>query len=276
MLDDHWSGTGSVLGKWNEIRLENGNLSGEPEFDTDDENAVKISRKVDKGYIKACSMGIRFDRDNLEYVNGELILRKCELYEVSIVAIPSNANALRLYNQEGELLSETEVETLCLSAINSNNENEDQMKKIKLSVATMMLLGYAAGITEAEEADVEVKIQNLAAAKDAAELALSQMKEKEEQAKLGAITAEVDAAIKAVKLSADKRDQYIALGVANPALLTDLIGSIPEKKSLGAQVNNSTVDVEVKTPQDFQKLSVGDQLSWKAANPEAYINLFKK
>ena len=276
MLNDHWNGTHSVLGKWNDVRLEGSTLSGEPEFDTDDDEAVRISKKVDKGYIRACSMGLTFDRDNLEYVNGELILRKCELFEVSIVAIPSNANSLRLYNQEGELLSETEVETMCLSAIPSDNEKPDHMKKIVLSVATMMLLGFDAGTTEANEAEVENKIKDLAAAKDAAELALSQIKEREEQAKLAAITAKVDGAIKAVKLSAEKRDKYIALGVANPELLDDLIGAIPEKTSLGAQVKNTTVTAEVKTPQDFQKLSTEDQLSWKAANPEAYINLFKR
>ena len=282
MLDSHFNSTQHVLGKWENVKAENGILTGEPVFDSDDEKVVPIQGKVERGFINSCSMGITFDRDDLKYVEGVLILEKCELYECSIVAVPSNANSIRLYSQEGELLKDEEVKELCLSAIPTdskevpktpNNKNENM--KITLKSPTLIALGFPAGTTEVETAELEAKITALNAAKDAAELKLSNKLEAEETAKLEAITLKVDAAIKAGKGTAEKRDKYIQLGVANPELLDDVFGSIPEKKSLNAQVVPAG-ETEVKTKEDFQKLDASAQLAFKQTQPEAYMKLFTK
>ncbi|MBK5213628.1 MAG: HK97 family phage prohead protease [Flavobacteriaceae bacterium] len=282
MLDSHYNSTQSVLGNWENLKTDNGILTGEPVFDGDDENAAKIARKVEAGYIKSCSMGITFNRDDLKYVEGVLILEKCELYEVSIVAVPSNANAIRLYNTDGELLKEAEVQKLCLSAIPTEFDeviptNNNDMK-ITLKSAILLALGFAAGTTEVDAVELEEKITGLSAKLQAAELKLSQKLEAEETAKLAAIDAEVDGAVKSGKITADKKEKFVNLGIASPDLLTETLAAIPAKASLSAlvQKNGETAVGEVKTPDDFQKLSLDAQLQFKQTQPEAYKQLFTK
>lgn len=279
MLDSHYNSTHAVLGKWDDVKADKGVLTGIPVFDEDDEAVTKIAGKVDRGFIKSCSMGITFNRDDLKYVEGVLILEKCELYEVSIVAVPSNANSIRLYSSEtGELLKDEEVQKLCLSAMPVHgeeivNQNQNSNMKITLKPAVLLALGFAASTTEVEAAELEAKIEALNAAKNAAELKLTARIEAEEQAKLAAITAKVDASIKAGKGTAEKRDQYIQLGIANPDLLDDVFGSIPAKTSLAAQVE-ANGGTEVKTAEDFQKLSHEAQLQFKQTQPAEYQKLF--
>ena len=88
MLNQHWNSTSNVLGKWESLKVEKDLLLGEPVFDVADEEALKVSGKVDRGFINSCSMGITFKREDLKIIGTELIMEKCELYECSIVAVP--------------------------------------------------------------------------------------------------------------------------------------------------------------------------------------------
>lgn len=283
MLDSHWNSNQSVLGKWTGVKDENGVLSGLPVFDTEDEHAAKIAGKVERDFISSCSMGVTFHPDDLKYIGGNLVLEKCELYEVSIVAVPSNENAIRLYSPEGELMDESEVQKLCLSAIPvtdekviNKNQNKD-MKKITLTAAIFAILGFDQAITEVEPKELEAKIKALHAEKNAAELKLSAKLEQEEAAKLTAITDKVDKGIQSGALSADKKDQYIQLGVVNETLLDDVLANAPKKTSLAAQVQaKGGADTKVETVEDFQKLDVQAQLAFKQTQPDAYMKLFKK
>lgn len=280
MLDDHYRSTSAVLGKWEDIEVADGILSAKPVFDMEDENAAKIAGKVERGFLNATSMGINFSRDNFRMIEDELVLEACELFEASIVAVPSNSNALRLY-MDGKLLEENEIEELCLSFGGSDpnpkqisKPNETNMK-IQLKPAVLLSLGFPAGTTEVDQAELEAKINQLSAEKQAAELKLAQKVEAEEQAKLAAIKAEVAQAVKDGKITADKADQFENLGIANHELMTETLASIPVKASLGAQVKPGG-KTEVKTPDDFQKLTLEEQLAFKETQPEAYKALFTR
>jgi len=281
MLDNHINNTTSVLGHWTNIKAEKGILTGEPVFDSDDDQVARIAGKVKRGAIRSCSMGITFHRDDLKYINGQLVLEKCELYEVSIVAVPSNANSIQLYNENGAQINESEIEKICLSAVPYvdfevvPNNNPDNNMKIQLKSAALIALGFAAGTTEADASAIEEKITQLSAEKQAAELKLSAKMEAEEQANLAAITTKVEGAIAAGKITAEKKDKYIQLGIANPELLNDVIDSATPKASLAAQVAKNG-PAEVKTADDFQKLTQAEQLSFKETQPDAYQKLFTK
>jgi HK97 family phage prohead protease len=86
-----------AIGKVDGIRKQDGALVGKPDFDMDDEFAANIARKVDKGILTKGSVGFRslkveiVEADDKE--KADLIHRKQELYEFSIVNIPSNPNA---------------------------------------------------------------------------------------------------------------------------------------------------------------------------------------
>ena len=279
MLDSHWKDTRSVLGIWENIKQEKGLLTGDPMFDSQDERVALIEGKVNRGFVKSCSMGISFDRDDLKYVEGELILEKCELYEVSIVAIPSNANSVRLYaTQTGELIKADEVQNLCLSLIKGikpkNNNKLNTNMKITLTSAANIALGLVAA-AELDVAELSAKVIALEAEKKASELKLSVMLEVAETEKLQAIDTQVEAALKAGKITADKKQKFVELGIANPELLTSTLDAIPAKKSFSATIIASG-ETQLKSVEDFQKLSHSAQLEFKQTQPEQYQKLFTK
>lgn len=284
MLDSHNNSTQGVLGKWINVKADKGLLSGEPLFDSEDSNVTVIEGKVERGFISSCSMGIVFNREDLKLIAGKLILEKCELYEVSIVAVPSNANSIRLYMDGSKTpLSDQEAQTLCLSVLpvdfeeipNTPTKPEINMK-ITLTVLAALALGFKADELEHEGATLSAKIVELEAQRNAATLKLSAMTTAQEEAKIEAIKTKVALAIKANPSLAAKEQDFINLGIANESLLDSTLEAFPVKASLAAQIVNTGGASEVKTAEDFQKLSLEAQLKFKAETPAAYQALFTK
>ena len=289
MLDSHRNNTASVLGKWSEVKVDKGLLTGMPVFDSDDEAVSGIEGKVERGFISSCSMGITFKSEDLKYVAGTLVLEKCELYEVSIVAVPSNANSIRLYVDDSDQpLTDEEVQKLCLSVSETDgkpkpivNTKKENMNKIKLNAATCKTLGFQEG-QEVDASEVNAKVLALQVTLSATETKLTESKASllahetaAETAKLSAIEAEVATGMKNGQITADKKAEFTALGIANPALLTSTLALIPVKASLAAQVAGGAASGEVKTAEDFMKLSHDAQLKFKAENSAAYLSIFK-
>lgn len=287
MLSDHWNSNRNVIGKWFDVKKEGSILTGMPDFDTEDKDTAVIAGKVERGYINACSMGIIFDRENLTVVAGKVILTKCELVEVSIVPVPSNANAVRLMHADGKPMEEQEIQELSLSVIPgiknpTENLNNLSMKKIMLSLAAFVALGYDTkalpkeGVEE-NEIDSRVielagKVQTLTTENEALKLAAKKAKEDQEAATKLAVEKKVKLAITEGKFGADKEAEMVTLGLSSEAALDTVIASIPAKRTLGAGVivPGGNGAPEVKNMEDFQKLSLEQQLSFKNDNPEEY------
>jgi hypothetical protein len=97
------------IGKWNDIKIENGKITAFPEFDDDDDMAVKVEKKVIKGYLNASSVAIRpieTSNDPALKLPGQQgpTITKWEISECSIVDIPACRNALAIRNASGKLL----------------------------------------------------------------------------------------------------------------------------------------------------------------------------
>lgn len=292
MLSDHWNNNNYVLGKWTNWKKEGTLLTGLPDFDVEDEQSAKIKGKVERGYLSGCSMGIIVDRENLTYIDGKIFLTKCELAEVSIVPVPSNANAVRLMSADGKVMNDEEIKTLCLSVADgkqSKNSNIDiNMKKIMLSLAAMVALGYdtkAIPKDGIEESDIDSrvmelagKVQELQTKNEALELAAKTAKEAQEAAQKASVTKKVDLAISQGKFKADQKEEMVNLGLTSESALDTVIGSIAPKQNLSAGINvpgATSVETEVKTMDDFQKLSLEQQTAFKTNNVEAYNKLFQ-
>lgn len=130
MLNQHEKTIKSVIGKWINVQKSNGLLIGKPIFDIEDKEANEIKGKVERGFIKGASMGISFDKSDLIFSEGVLTLSKCELLEVSIVAIPSNESAikLKLYDKSGILFNENEIKNLNFSLNNQTSNPKGEVK----------------------------------------------------------------------------------------------------------------------------------------------------
>lgn len=285
MLSDHWNSNWNVIGKWFDVKKDSSILSGLPDFDTEDQDTAVIAGKVERGYINACSMGIIFDRENLTVIAGKVILTKCELVEVSIVPVPSNANAVRLMHADGKPMEEKEIQELSLSVIPSIknpelNLNIDNMKKIFLSVATLMALGFKDQPTDGHDvSDVEAKVvglsnqvNSLTQENDALKLAARTAKEAQEAATKTRIETKVDLAITKGQIKADQKEEMVTLGITAENALDTMLSAIPEKQNFNAGVKTPTslAATNVASMEDFQKLSHEAQLAFKNDNPEEY------
>lgn len=92
-----------IVGKWEDLVVENGALYGWVVFDSADEFAAKIEGKVERGFINAVSAGTLIDE--YKYDDAFMLpnqtgptITKWTIGEVSIVDMPNCANAVRAYN----------------------------------------------------------------------------------------------------------------------------------------------------------------------------------
>lgn len=286
MLSDHINKNENVIGNWLNLEVINGLIQAEPNFDIARPIGLEISGQVERDFIKGASMGILPNWDSLERVGDKLILKEWELVEASIVPVPSNRNSIAIYNVEGKLLEESEIKTLCLSIdskVPKLNLNINNMKKIILSLGTLVLLGFKDQPTDGLDThEVESKIlglsNELASVKtenEGLKLAAKTAKDAQEAALLLATTQKVDLAVTQGKIPADKKEAFVKLGLSSPEILESTLLSIPPKNTLGLGVSVPPGDGSIvpATMDDFQKLSTELQLSFKNNNPEEYKKL---
>lgn len=280
LLDSHRAhGTEGVIGRWENIRVEGALLLADAVFNEEDPEAMKIAQKVKSGFLKGASMGLDpFTMDN--FVSNELDgvpdLVQAEVLEASIVAVPNNANAIKLYavNEEGrKLLNDKSVDQLLLMVNEISNYKSNQMNKIKLTAFAAMAIALNAD-TEHDGEAVSAGILQLKADLDKANEKIKgfEQLEADKKAKLTADT--VDADIKAGKIDATKRAEFIKLHAEMPEVYKSVVTDKPAKGNLGGMVNNFTNPTEIKTLEDFQKLKLDAQLEFKTNQPEAYQALF--
>lgn len=97
---DDWS-AGLPIGKVNNLRLDGDALVGDLEFDAEDELAMKVKGKFDRGYLNAVSMAhspISVSDDPKLLLKGQrrATVTQTELLELSVVKVPGNGQAVRL------------------------------------------------------------------------------------------------------------------------------------------------------------------------------------
>jgi hypothetical protein len=271
ILANHKNDSLQVIGRWENIRLEGSQILADAVFDEEDEQGKLIAGKVERGFLKGCSMGLNPDWTSLEKDPTDTwVMHKCELMEASIVAVPSNSLSITLYSEAGLPLQNEEI-TLKLSAANDGGQIPKNMNKLVLSAIALVALGIQ---TTDDPAQLAAAIEGLAKKNTDLAAELQTLKDAAAaQVKLRA-TALVDKAIVEGKLSADVKDNWIKLAEADIDGVAKTIEGLKGATSLGAQVQNSGANAAVKTEEDFMKLSHEDKVKFKEENPEAYAKLF--
>ncbi len=90
------------IGKGKDLRHElDGSITLDIDFDAEDEQALAVQKKAERGFLNACSVGIdvlETSTDATVVLTGQTrpTVTRCELLELSICGIPGNRNALRL------------------------------------------------------------------------------------------------------------------------------------------------------------------------------------
>ena len=240
MLHNHNSA--NVIGKWNNLRLSGNNLVADPEFDKEDQDAVKVQGKVDRGYLKGASMGIIIL--NAAYLPGTsgkevLTVTEWELLEASIVSVPSNAGSLRVFAADG--ITELDADNIQLSLNDIVKPTFPKMDKINLSADAAKALGIPrdpeAAELNAAVMELSAKLESEKQARLNAEKAKGDAEKVLNDHKVSLATKLVDDAVTAGKITADKKESYVKMATADFAQAKDVLDSLPGKQTMSAQVN---------------------------------------
>lgn len=113
----------SVIGRWENVRVEGDRLLADAVFDVDTDKGKDVAGRVERGFLKGCSMGLHVTKF-VEY-DDECVAEVSELVEASICAIPSDSNALRLYDDNNKVITYEEMRL----AFNNPLNNKESMKE---------------------------------------------------------------------------------------------------------------------------------------------------
>jgi len=248
MLDSH--AETRVIGKWNNLRVENTRLLADTEFDMQDPDAVKISGKVDRGYIKGVSMGIRINNAEMLNIPGKgmvPVLTDWELLEASPVAVPSNSGSLRLYGHDGKALLDVEEIKLSIASIINQKTN---MEKITLSAESAKALGVS---KEPETSELNAAIMELSA-KNATLAAEKAKAEKALTDHYAALAAElVDTAVKEGRITAEKKESFVKLATSDYKQAQDIIAAMPAKETFSDKTRSGRKAAEGREGWDYMR-----------------------
>ncbi|MDH1881178.1 HK97 family phage prohead protease [Empedobacter sp. GD03797] len=279
-LNNHQNDTKNVLGKWIDVEQLQGLLVGKPEFDTEDLDGKEVVRKVNKGTIVSVSMGIFFEPEDMVYIDGELWLLKCELFEVSFVAVPSNANSVTLYNKkDGKQYTDSQVKQLTLS-INNQHINIQNMKLITthlqladgageievLNAIKALELKYSTENTQLKTEKAELKAKyDAVIEKQTAELKASYETERDLAVKDGRIDEAGKAPIDEMVLKSGYE--------AGLKLLT----SLPKRTPIAGKLETPAAQLAALEKMSWDELDKGNHLGkLKADNPDYYAQRFEQ
>lgn len=86
-----------VIGRWENITKEGGKLTAEAVFDDATELGAKVKHQVESGFLRSASIGV--ENCKCETINGVQTIIECDLIEISIVDVPANENAVKLFKK---------------------------------------------------------------------------------------------------------------------------------------------------------------------------------
>ena len=264
----------SLIGQMTSLRIEGSKLIGKAVYDEEDTLGAKCKRQAAKGILKGCSPGIILHAVELRITpDGEerITATDWELCETSLVSVPSNRNALRLYNSEGEAIPDEQIK-LSIEALLTHNNNKEQMDKIILTAEAYAALGLKS--SEADGKAISAAIMELKTGLEKAQ------KELENQRKLKA-EALVDLAVKDGRITADKREQFVKLALTDYDMAQTALEAIPAKESLAGKLQHPSKAAATKDRMNWTYLQWAKEdpeglKRLKETDPEAFEELKKR
>jgi len=250
----------SLIGRWDNLRIDGTQLLSDPVFDTEDEEAKKIEGKVERGFLKGASMGIQINAAELKQFGSHglvPVVTDWELLEASLAAVPSNDQCLRVYSQKGELLSGSEAIKLNLEAFINKNQTNNSMDKIMLTeeAATALKVSKETDLTALNAAVITLSAQKEKAEKELNDYRLAQAK------------TLLDGAIAEGRLTAEKRESFEKLAVSDFKQAKDLIEAMPAKQTFSDKTKPGKTAGEVR--QDW------NYLKWAKEDPRGLAKMQK-
>lgn len=265
------------IGKWKNLRIENGQLTGEPVFDENDEFARKIKQKYEDGILNACSMGFRpiewsADPELLKAGQTMATVTRSLLLEISICDIPSNANAtVVMYDEDSNIINLSDLPNAAIGPkINHINMSIKEIA-LKLGLAenadpqacvdAIQLMEGSIAKLKNENATLKAKAQGFEQA--------------EAEAKKQEVKKLLDDAVKAGRIDATTRPQFEKLFELDHEGTKAVLASLPERTPMEAKpVGSGDSDL---CKMSWDELDKADRLyELKTKYPEIYQEKFDK
>lgn len=262
-------GRGQVIGMVKNLQCENGELTGELEFDEATELSQRCKKQYEFGSLRMVSVGVDILETSSEksvLLDGQTrpTITKSKLYEVSVVDIGANDDAIVL-KKDGALIELGKDGECALPLLNQINKP----KRKEMEEKTLALL---LGLPEtADESAIKSKLAELQASKQEEE----KLRKENETLRLGRITAVVDKAIADNLIGADKKEQFVELGKKTG--VEDLENTFA---AMSPRVKVSTLINKAAGPTVHEYKKLGDVpecelAKLRAEQPDEYKRLYK-
>lgn len=262
---------GKVIGYVKNIKKENGEVTGELEFDEASPESIRVKKQFEFGSLKMVSAGIdilELSEDPEFLVQGQTrpTVTKSKLFEVSVVDIGGNDDALVL-SQNGATLELAKDGSNPLPLLNNKPSNQlQQMLDVK---ELALMLGLEA---TADENAVKARIQLLKNAEEENKT----LRQEKEQMTLKAITEAVESGIAENKIPADKKDHFITLGkTAGLDALKETISAMSPKGKISQVLTAPKPQGGEVTFTKLSDVPADKLMAMRKDDRETYIKLFK-
>lgn len=262
---------GNVIGYVKDLKVEDGEVTGELMFDEASELSVRCKKQYEFGSLKMVSAGLDIletSEDPELLVQGQTrpTVTKSKLFEVSLVDVGSNDDAIVL-QKDGKKITLGKDSECPLPLLNNNNQNQKQMEQKMVA----MQLGLPATATEAE---INAKLDELKTAKEENE----RLQQKNAALTLASITAAVEKAVGEKRITPDKKDEFINLGkeVGQEKLESILSAISPQMKLNSVIGHQGGAATEPTTYKKLSDVPSGQLTTLRKEQPDEYKRLYKE
>lgn len=262
---------GNVIGYVKDLKVEDGEVTGELMFDEASELSVRCKKQYEFGSLKMVSAGLDIletSEDPELLVQGQTrpTVTKSKLFEVSLVDVGSNDDAIVL-QKDGKKITLGKDSECPLPLLNNNNQKQKQMEQKMVA----MQLGLPATATEAE---INAKLDELKTAKEENE----RLQQKNAALTLASITAAVEKAVGEKRITPDKKDEFINLGkeVGQEKLESILSAISPQMKLSSVIGHQGGAATEPTTYKKLSDVPSGQLTTLRKEQPDEYKRLYKE
>lgn len=271
-----------VLLKWEDVKVEGDQITGYPVINLSHARGQQTIDEIENGFLNAASMGHfvveKMTDDESFKLPGQFgpTVTKWSNRECSLVDVPGNFNALKLYDKEGEEINLADFQ-----------KKSSSMKKVILSAGALAALKLSA---EADETAVDTVINDLLAkaakvdqltnelsaantAKTNAENALATAKKEAVQKEVKDL---LSAALEGKKITKEVSDKLAATYAENPSGLKDLLAVMPAYQSITEAIKTGSTGAKELADLTFDELDKQGKLEdLRAKDPETFKAKFK-
>ena len=279
-----------LIGKCTDLRIEGSRLIGSFEFDTEDDTAQEVYRKMNSGFLKGASPML-YVREITQTEGEPDVVTEWELFEVSVVTLPSNPGALKLCSEYGFPLSKDEEAVYLSAAVKSITTNKKIDMKKENEIPTRVRLSEEVsalvGVDTLEEVTVEA-LQSLTEEVITLRAAVKEAEERECDALLSG-------AVRDGKIGEGEVDNFRKLYATDKALCLSILSAMPARASqtvapaagaVEVQTNTLSLTAQVKAAEKSNSDRFGGSwdeldrkgrlLELKATDPELFMKKFQE